>query len=667
MHEPLAHPEHEHAADCECPRTADLDGEGAAAASRRSFLRTSGLLGAGAGAASLGLLGAAPAYAASADSKSDPYDLTTMSRASSGRWNPDCESQQFTVIVMPDTQYLFDQDRIHPVPLEESFEYVLGSGRRAGLADDNIVFLAHLGDVAQNGLAEEYAAATKVFDLLDDQRVAYSVLAGNHDIDSSTTDQRGDTPYLDTFNPKRFARSSAWHSSSPDGYNNCHIFRAGGREWMLLSLDWRMSSAGFAWANAVIKANPTLPVILTTHDIVAADENGVASFGDDYGQQLWDDLINDNDQIFLTLNGHYWPPGSTTMTNAAGNDVFLHITNYQNRYYGGAAMIRAYRFDLDRGTIDVETFSPWIAKLMAAGEANALAVQEAQLTSEVDRFSIAMDFDQRFNGFAPVAPRAARPAKELLVRGTVAYWRFDGLGANGADVSSSTVIKDQSGLGNDLVFETVSGTPASALTWSSAYHPDQPGHASLAFAGQGSPVQGSYFQTVPKAPINGNEFVHGYTFEAFFYLPADWNSNQNSWTALLSRWGTSGQAGKSGGNTDPNEPIVTLSLSDDRELQWCVYPLNQTDESTNWGHELPLGAWWHVAVVNDGEITKLYVDGCEVARNPSEPANGLTTLNLPWMLGGYEYQGVINQIFYGSIGDVRIVDRALPISQFMIS
>ena len=33
-----------------------------------------------------------------------------------------------------------------------------------------------------------------------------------------------------------------------------------------------------------------------------------------YGQQLWDELINDNDQIFLTLNGHYWPPGRTTLT-----------------------------------------------------------------------------------------------------------------------------------------------------------------------------------------------------------------------------------------------------------------------------------------------------------------------------------------------------------------
>ena len=658
---------HDHQLDGGCPRTADLDGEGGAAASRRSFLRNTGLLGAGAGAVSLGLLGVAgPADAASGHSSSDPYDQTTMIPASTGRWNPDTESAQFTLIVMPDTQYLFDEDRIHPVPLEESFEYVLSCAQRRGLQDDNIVFLAHLGDVSQNGYAEEYAAATKVFDLLDEQRVAYSVLAGNHDVGSNTDDTRGKTPYSETFNPARFARSSTWHSSSPDGYNNCHIFRAGGRSWMLLSLDWRMSAAGFAWANSVIAANPKLPVIVTTHDLVYADDSGAAYLGT-YGQQLWDQLIKDNDQIFLTLNGHYWPPGSTTMTNTAGHDVFMHITNYQNRYYGGAAMIRSYRFDLARNTVDVSTFSPWIAKLAAAGEANTLAAQEAELSSSVDYFSVPIDFEARFSGFAPVPARAPRPARSVLVPGTVAYWRFDDGGASGSAVTSTQVIKDQTGLGNDLVFETVSGTPASALTWSSDFHPDQPGHGSLLFRGQNSPLQGSYFQTVPGAAVNGNTFEHGYTFEAFFYLPADWNSSQSAWTALLSRWGTSGQAGKSGGNTDPNEPVVTLSLSGDRELQWCVYPLNQTDESTNWGHELPLGAWWHVAVVNDGAITKMYVDGCEVARNPSQPAQGLVTLNLPWMLGGYEYSGTINAIFYGGIGDVRIVDRALPISQFMIA
>src|SRR5262249_30817943 len=64
----------------------------------------------------------------------------------------------------------------------------------------------------------------------------------------------------------------------------------------------------------------------------------------DSAHQMWTRLTKDNDQIFLPLNGHYWPPARTTMKNTAGNDAHVHITNYQNRYYGGAAMIRLYHF-----------------------------------------------------------------------------------------------------------------------------------------------------------------------------------------------------------------------------------------------------------------------------------------------------------------------------------
>jgi len=110
---------------------------------------------------------------------------------------------------------------------------------------------------------------------------------------------------------------------------------------------------------------------------------------------------------------------------------------------------------------------------------------------------------------------------------------------------------------------------------------------------------------------------------------------------------------------------VTLSLSGDRELQWCVYPASQDGSLTNWGHELPLGAWWHVAVVNDGTHTVLYVDGCPVVRNPSSSNRGLSTLGKPWLLGGYRYGGKLDNVFVGSIGDVRIVGRALQPNEFM--
>ena len=57
--------------------------------------------------------------------------------------------------------------------------------------------------------------------------VGYSVLAGNHDVKSSTDDQRGRTPYLDAFGPQRFRGCRPSAGPRPDGYNTFHLFRGG--------------------------------------------------------------------------------------------------------------------------------------------------------------------------------------------------------------------------------------------------------------------------------------------------------------------------------------------------------------------------------------------------------------------------------------------------------
>ena len=649
-----------------------LPAQPASGPNRRGFLRTAGLAGAGAaalGSTALGAAGPAPALAAG----SAP---AASSGGRHGRWNPDPESLQFTLAVMPDTQFLYFYPSLKPEPQAASFEYILDAANDFG---DNIVFMAHLGDLTEDGLASEFESVNQVFDILDQNGVAYSVLAGNHDVNSSTDDQRGSTPYLQTMGPQRFKNSPTFIGASPGGYNTAHVFRAAGQQWLLLAMDWRTSSIGFAWANQVIKDHPKLPVILTTHEIAGptySDDVYPYQYGNpendaalsSYGQQVWDELINGNDQIFLTLNGHYWPPGRLTMQNSAGHDVYIHITNYQNRYYGGAAMIRLYHFDLARNTIDVETLAPWILDQAPPTGRSLLAAQESRITTPTDYFSVSIDFAERFSGFIPIKSRPGRPAHEMLIPGTLAYWRFDQGGANGTPFTSGQTVADQTGHGNDFsVLNTVPGSASNALTWSDEYHPDQPGHASLYFDGGQNPLHGAYLTTPGSAPLNTETFASGYTFEAFLKIPTDWNSNDNSWMALLSRWGESGQAGKSGGNTDPNEPIVTLSLSDGREPQWCVYPLNLTDESTNWGQGLPENTWWHLAVVNDGHTTVMYVEGCETVDNPPTRAVGLTQLALSWVLGGYEYGGTINQIFHGWIGDVRIIGRPLSPGEFMIA
>lgn len=434
---------------------------------RRNFLRATALLGA---AATVAL-------------------PTATAQAAPRRPKPDPASRRFTLAVMPDTQYLFDGPSIDREPVEASLKYLLEHGE-----EENIVFLSHLGDLTQNGTAEETAAIGRAFRLLDRKGVGYSVLAGNHDVRSSTDDQRGPTPYLDAFGPDRFQGRPTFGGASPDGYNSFHLFEAGGRQWMVLALDWRLSAKGFAWATDVLARHPRTPVVLTTHELVDGDDSLSP-----YGQTLWDRLVKDHDQIFLTLNGHYWPAARATRRNTADNDVHLHLTNYQNRYFGGAAMIRLYRFDLDRNTIDVETVSPWILGRAAEG-LNELERQESELSGDADRFTVEIDFEKRFAGFAPVPARASRPVSRMLIPGTVAYWRFDGR-QDGGKVGGT--VPDRSGRGNDLTLVSVGG---GSLIWSADHHPDQPGHGSLEFDGGKPPLKGAYLRTVDGAPLNSLTF-----------------------------------------------------------------------------------------------------------------------------------------------------------------
>ncbi|MFJ2115881.1 twin-arginine translocation signal domain-containing protein, partial [Streptomyces sp. NPDC087850] len=202
-----------HQPDGACPDAASPDAA-FSDAGRRTFLRATALAGA---TAAVGLTGVS---AAEARTREVPAVAAESRR-------PDTDSPRFTLVVMPDTQYLFDGDSLHSAPVEASLRYVLDHRR-----DENIVFLSHLGDLTEHGTAQEYGPLSDAFKVLDRQRVGYSVVTGNHDIDSSTDDRRGRTPYLDAFGPQRLRALPTFGGATPDGDNTYHLFRAAGREWL---------------------------------------------------------------------------------------------------------------------------------------------------------------------------------------------------------------------------------------------------------------------------------------------------------------------------------------------------------------------------------------------------------------------------------------------------
>jgi len=578
-------------------------------------------------------------------------------------------AQRFTIAVVPDTQYQYDgQGRGDSAPLAQGLDWIVDH------ADErNIVFTASLGDLTENGTAEEMERVSAVYDRLDGRGMPYAVLAGNHDVDGGLTDaERPGTPYLAEFGPERFTDQPTFGGADATGYNTYNVVPAAGRDWVVLSLDWRMSEASFAWAQQVIDDHPTSPVVLTTHELVYDGGEGVPQLSD-YGQGLWDRLVEDNDQVFLGVGGHFWPTARGVQQNAAGHDVELDLANYQERYYGGAGMIRLYTFDLAEGQVDVETFSPWAEQAVADG--NPLAHQVARPTTPgdraVDQFSLELDFEERFASFTPepAARRPGAPVADSLVEGTVAYWRLGdtarGRREDGRPVTpTARSLRDLSGRGNDLQLVVLPDGDRSSLTYADADDPDQPGSGSLLFDA-GARGDGAYLRTADGAPMNALDLSGGYTIEAYVRLPEDCCGGDRAWMGVLGRLASGVSAGKSGGY-DPRASTATFGFSPSRQIQWEMYPTNRDDTVTNWSYELQDEVWRHVAIVNDGARTRLYVDGAPVVRDPAVDAVGIAGAGSPWLVGATSFDGRVEQAFDGWIGDVRVVDHALEPQDWLV-
>jgi len=579
----------------------------------------------------------------------------------------------------------------------------------------NIPFVIHLGDVVdQVGKPEQWKVADTAMQVLETAKVPYSILAGNHDVlndldydanpTTGTDAQRvlANEPYLQWFSAKRAKRQSTFGERDGSGFHEYHVFTAQGQQFLVLSLSWRISDAGIAWARGVIASHPTLPVILVNHQLLNIAPDAVSPLETGYGKMLWEKLIRDNDQIFMTLNGHHHGGARLTKTNDFGNAVEEMVVDYQMAYQGGNGLMRLYEFDLTNRRIRVLSFSPWVP-MKPAETLNAF--DQAVLSEPNHSFSIEMDFAKRFARFNPgfgtgpatVASSLVEQAKALVLKGynepaapvqqaprdsedypkvasTVAHWRFFG-GAEGTAVAPGAQIADVTGANplkrDALNAGVIVGAEAGDLVWSSDHHRLSAAPGSVAFlnTNKNTPRM-SYFLTDAAAPVNALTFTAtGYTIEAFVKIDKAWDKAKHAWMNIMTRDGKRGALpGFDGG--DPESPPMLFAISSLREVQWEVVPdvAGERDGKASWSGEIIAGTWVHIAIVNDPAThdTVMYVEGAPVLRNTSNVA-GLATLSAasPWVVGAGSWDGDRADGFFGNIGEVRVVAEALPSSRWL--
>lgn len=598
----------------------------------------------------------------------------------------------FAIAVLPDTQ---EYSRYNPSIYNAQTQWIAQNA-----ASYNIAMALHLGDVVDRwNQTKEWQAADSAMNILEKAGVPYSVLAGNHDvIDEDQIDNQrklADEPYLKYFGPERTKKQKGFLAADSTGYNTAYTFEAQGNTYMVLALDWRVSDETLKWANDLIKAHPSYPVILTSHQIMNIGPDMLTAIDTDHGKRLWEGLIKNNDQIFVTINGHHHGAANVVKKNAFGHDVKMMVVDYQSDYEGGNAYMRLLEFDTINNKMNVASFSPWVPNKPV----NTLTqFDHAELKDANNTFSWAINYKERFAGFnkdfkVPSSaastsiverlhqslagfkevPEPGTPAKSASdypeVSGTVAHWRFVGTAGQPADD-----IADLSGKGNTLHRKNLNGGSNSAIVFSGSHSPLSAAAGSacqvVPSGKEGQPV--SFWQTDDKAPLNNETFANGYTVETFVKIDKSFDGKLNSWMGILSRYGNGNDIPNKNYNDDRDEPLAVLDVSNLQELHWAVAtlqaPVPENNElRTNWSWSIPKEKWAHVAIVNDGKTTRLFVEGAPVLRDGDVNIikNGLFSAGKPWIVGAKHYAGEISGGFNGCIGEIRLVDHALKASEFL--
>ncbi|QDU89078.1 Calcineurin-like phosphoesterase [Pirellulimonas nuda] len=289
-------------------------------------------------------------------------------RVSDGSW---------TLAVLPDTQVYAES---YPQHFDAQTNWIVDNQDSR-----NIRFVLHEGDVTNRNTAVQWDNAKRSLSILDGQ-VPYAVAPGNHDYGPGGNAADRDSH----FNKPGYFGPESPYATQPNvgGFfqpgktdNSFHTFEAGGKDWLVLALEFGPRDTVIDWANQVVSQHPDHLVMLLTHAYMYFDETiydwdakgpaqswnphayGVASQPGETvndGQDLWEKLVSKHKNFRITFNGHVLGDGAGYQSSKGdhGNVVHQMLANYQFKSQGGMGDMRLLEFRDDGETVVVRTYSP---------------------------------------------------------------------------------------------------------------------------------------------------------------------------------------------------------------------------------------------------------------------------------------------------------------------
>ncbi|PQO43322.1 metallophosphoesterase [Blastopirellula marina] len=287
---------------------------------------------------------------------------------------PELPEGAFTVAVLPDTQNYCEAA---PEGFYAQTEWLVEQKEQR-----NIAAVLHLGDITNRNTKPQWEVAQKAMRQLDG-RLPYFFVPGNHDYSAGgvTSDR---TSYLDEYFPIAHYRDrphfGGTYDREPESMlNSYHLFSAGGRDFVVIGLEFGPRKDVVRWANEVAEKHKDREAILITHAYVYYDETRydwtklgakqhwnphsypLAKNGDDVsdGEEFWNNLVSQHENFIMTLNGHvlYDGLGRVVSQTPGGRDVHQMLVNFQMKPRGGDGWMRLLEFSPDR-KVNVIDYSP---------------------------------------------------------------------------------------------------------------------------------------------------------------------------------------------------------------------------------------------------------------------------------------------------------------------
>lgn len=321
---------------------------------------------------------------------------------------------------------------------------------------ENPLFGGHF-DPTPKVLSVEVPMAIRGYQKIADAGIPFGVPPGNHDYDAmynvdayppnlskpreelsfsiediGVLHVGGLENFLSAFGADQpFFAGKPWYADRfAGGTSSAQTFTAGGYTFLHLALEMQAGDEVLAWARGVIADHPGLPTIVSTHDYLAPNNQRLTGGFLDFTlvdpenhnnvEQLWQEFVSSEDQIFLVLCGHYHGQGLRIEANQAGNAVYQVLADYQDRGQTGLdagqppggmmggptgigdGWLRLLGFDLatEPPTLRVRTFSTHYGKFSSELPSYAAWYREHEQKDMTDaEFLAAEDYELELDDF----------------------------------------------------------------------------------------------------------------------------------------------------------------------------------------------------------------------------------------------------------------------------